>query len=222
MFAVVAGNRRPRRRGFTLIELLVVMGVISLLVALLVPVLSRVREQVHINRVYATIHGVSMALETYKDTHRRYPPDQHPQLAKSSQCLIYYLSGGSIFYDPGTSPVDYPWTHDLYDTSGSGAGRKDLTSYYPFNSKHLKNVGGNAPGLMDPWGHRLIYNSNPDPNDANAGDYNQYGSAKHGEKKYDIFSAGPDGRYGTEDDITSWSDQLGFGYGAYNLNDGTH
>lgn len=218
MISVAANTRRVGRAGFTLIELLVVMGVIALLMALLVPTLGKIREQVNISRVTATIEGISMALEAYKDVHKRYPPDRHPQLGKSSQCLIYYLSGGSIFYDPTISPEDYPWTHGLYDTSGSGAGRRDLMVYYSFNSKLLMNAGGDAPGLIDPWRHRLIYNSGSSSN----GTYNRYTAAKHGERKYDIFSTGPDGVYGTEDDIVNWRDRLEWGYDSYGLNDGTH
>ena len=218
MISVAASTRRVGRAGFTLIELLVVMGVIALLLALLVPTLGKIREQVNVSRVVATIEGVSMALEAYKDVHKRYPPDRHPMLGKSSQCLVYYLSGGSIFYDPTTSPADYPWRHSLYDTSGNGAGRRDLTVYYSFNTKLLKDAGGNAPGLIDPWQHRLIYNSGAGSN----GTYNQYAAAKHGERKYDIFAAGPDGVYGTEDDVVNWRDRLSWGYDTYGLNDGTH
>ena len=51
---------------------------------------------------------------------------------------------------------------------------------------------------------------------------------RHLGKEYDLFSAGPDGVYGTDDDITSWQDRLSWGYkeedhqSGFDLNDGTH
>jgi len=41
----------------------------------------------------------------------------------------------------------------------------------------------------DPWGHPYVY---------------EY-PGKHGEGRYDLYSFGPDGRAGTEDDITNWN-----------------
>ncbi|HUZ06735.1 MAG TPA: type II secretion system major pseudopilin GspG [Candidatus Paceibacterota bacterium] len=41
---------------------------------------------------------------------------------------------------------------------------------------------------VDPWGHKYIY-ENP---------------GKHNTNSYDLFSAGPDGRAGTDDDIGNW------------------
>jgi general secretion pathway protein G len=41
---------------------------------------------------------------------------------------------------------------------------------------------------VDPWGRKYIYEF----------------PGKHGTNGYDLFSAGPDGKAGTEDDIGSW------------------
>ena len=41
---------------------------------------------------------------------------------------------------------------------------------------------------VDPWGHKYIY---------------EY-PGKHNTNSYDLFSAGPDGKAGTEDDIGNW------------------
>lgn len=212
-------RRNKRTAGFTLIELLVVMGVITILVSLIVPTIGKVRQQAHITALRATIDSLSSALEKYMSVNHRYPPDRHPQLTRSSQALVYYLSGSTMYNNsPG-----YPWTHSLY---GAGS-RATLPVYYDFPPQVLKGFSesnGIAPGLVDPWGNTLIYNSGSSSN----GSYNRYNSAKHGERKFDIFSAGPDREYGNEDDITNWEDELPWGYlkdedgVSLDLKDGTH
>jgi len=42
---------------------------------------------------------------------------------------------------------------------------------------------------VDPWGNNYVYDC----------------PGKHNSNGYDLFSAGPDGRVGTEDDIVNWS-----------------
>lgn len=46
---------------------------------------------------------------------------------------------------------------------------------------------------LDPWGGDYVYR--------NPGQYNQDG--------YDLYSCGPDGKVGGDDDITNWSDETG-------------
>ena len=70
--------------------------------------------------------------------------------------------------------------------------------YYPKSLTDLNDQPANAanwkgPYLkksvpLDPWGNNYIY-ENP---------------GKHGNSGYDLLSGGPDGRTGTDDDLTSW------------------
>jgi len=162
----------------------------------------RGRHDMSIGRTEATIQGLSMALDAYRDQHTVYPPDSgtglHADLDKPAECLVYYLSGGSIFYDPATSPRDYPWQHPLLNVADLAAGRNEALVYYSFNSKFLEDTDGDGlPELVDPWGHPLLYNSGPGEN----GPFNQNGAPKHHPKKFDLSSAGPDSKHGTGDDI---------------------
>ena len=71
--------------------------------------------------------------------------------------------------------------------------------FYPKSLNDLNDAPANAPGWKgpylkkgvppDPWGNNYVY-ENP---------------GKHGNSGYDLMSAGPDGRSGTDDDLTSWS-----------------
>ncbi len=253
----MAVNARPhhkRNGGFTLIELLVVIGVIAILVALIVPAISRVRQQASVAAVRAMIDSLSNALDTYNTAHHRYPPDEHPGLKApppgssgspgmsflilSSQSLVFYMSGATIYYDG--SDASYPWKNSIY----TGSGRADIKKspvYFPFDPKVLKDFGDQAPTLIDPWRNPIIYNSGPstdpqdppdpavwpeevDPADPPRKKYNKdlnnmFGAAKHNSGKFDLFSAGPDGIYGNEDDIKSWTEDGSTGYEDFKLND---
>ncbi len=71
--------------------------------------------------------------------------------------------------------------------------------YYPKTLNDLNDAPANSPGWKgpylkkgvppDPWGNNYVYD-NP---------------GKHGNSGYDLMSSGPDGRAGTDDDLTSWS-----------------
>jgi len=180
--------------------------VIAIAVVVTSPFWASSRRPPH-SDITVLIKGLSMALDVYRDEHTVYPPDSgtglHADLDKPAECLVYYLSGGSIFYDPATSPRDYPWQHPLLNVAELGAGRNEAIVYYSFHSKLLMDTDGDGlPELVDPWKHPFLYNSGPKAD----GPFNQNGAPKHHPKKFDLSSAGPDGEHDTEDDIKNWRD----------------
>ena len=54
-----------KRKGFTLIELLVVISIITLLLALVFPVLSKVKEQVRLVICKSNMRQVAVAINLY-------------------------------------------------------------------------------------------------------------------------------------------------------------
>ena len=64
----------PRRAGFTLIELLVVISIISLLISILLPSLSRAREQAKSVHCLARLKDMGTALEIYTNIFDSPPP----------------------------------------------------------------------------------------------------------------------------------------------------
>src|SRR5688500_10059107 len=70
---VVLG-RRPGRNAFSLVELIVVIGIIALLVAMLMPALSRARETAKTIQCASQLRQVGQSLEMYASGNRWYLP----------------------------------------------------------------------------------------------------------------------------------------------------
>lgn len=64
---------RRHRRGFTMIELLTVIGIIVALMAILLPVISRVRSQARVASTQSQINQIAGAIERYRADQGAYP-----------------------------------------------------------------------------------------------------------------------------------------------------
>lgn len=65
---------RSSRPGFTLIEILVVIAVIGVLIALLLPALSRMREASNRSECTNNLRQIGLACQHTQDAHQRLPP----------------------------------------------------------------------------------------------------------------------------------------------------
>src|SRR5688572_24471966 len=74
----VMSVRSPARRaGFSFVELLVVLAIVGLLIALLLPSLTRAREQANRTRCLNNIRQIGMSVLVYAHDHKEYPaPDE--------------------------------------------------------------------------------------------------------------------------------------------------
>jgi len=75
-------------RGFTLIELLVVISIIALLMAILMPALSKARDQGRTITCRANLKQYGIALRMYLDENRLYFPDAHRWLESKSHAWV--------------------------------------------------------------------------------------------------------------------------------------
>ena len=92
-------------RGFTLIELIVVMAIIGILVALLIPVVLKARENAMTKAAQMQVNAITIGLEKYKDELYSYPPDSGIS-SNGSEIIWYYtvrrLEVGETHYGPYT------------------------------------------------------------------------------------------------------------------------
>src|SRR5437764_14650175 len=63
-----------RNNAFTLVELLVMIGIIVLLIAILLPVLSRAREQANLVKCLATLRNMGQAAQMHASEHQGFMP----------------------------------------------------------------------------------------------------------------------------------------------------
>jgi prepilin-type N-terminal cleavage/methylation domain-containing protein/prepilin-type processing-associated H-X9-DG protein len=85
------------RNGFTLLEVLIVIGIISVLMAILLPAAERVRHQAYIDKCASNLRQIGMAFQTYaQENHGNYP-----RTAYSGNPATYVLNEGT-----GTAVAD--------------------------------------------------------------------------------------------------------------------
>jgi prepilin-type N-terminal cleavage/methylation domain-containing protein/prepilin-type processing-associated H-X9-DG protein len=87
-----------RRGGFTLIELLVVIGIISLLAALLLPAVQKVREAASRASCSNNLHQIGLAFIMYHDNYSNLPPNRLSDLHATWAVLILpYVEQSNLY-----------------------------------------------------------------------------------------------------------------------------
>ncbi len=150
------------RSAFTFIEVLMTVSILVVLMGLLLPVLSIVREQVHRTRAREQIAEIHMALQHYASEERRHRyPTQSDDLSlrydptrATIENLNALIQGGyqidmttidrsvspQVMLDPWKRPYRYQVDSDLFTLPGAQR-PKDSTICPAWNSKGVRPFG---------------------------------------------------------------------------------
>jgi len=118
------------RRGFSLVELLVVIAIISVLVALLLPILKRARDLATSVACTTNLKQVGVSAHDYADDHRQFFPG-------GTEAASGNASSGNPYPEPHGHRFWSNWMWDLWHYIGDRAqpyspyDGKSIQAYYP-------------------------------------------------------------------------------------------
>jgi prepilin-type processing-associated H-X9-DG protein/prepilin-type N-terminal cleavage/methylation domain-containing protein len=121
------GGTKPSIAAFTLVELLVVIAIIAILAALLLPALSRAKQESYVAACQSNLHQIGIALETYTGDFNAYPLD--------NSVPPNGLTAPILWHDPLA-----PYTHAKW-TTNLGAGIADSSSQLYLCPAYSQAVG---------------------------------------------------------------------------------
>lgn len=166
----------PRRDGFTLLELLVTVSILAILMGLIVPVFSHMKQNARIAADKVTAKNLETAFRAYLDHYKTWPNAIGNGEEKIENGLYKMLRGDKILgNDEGIA---------FYEFSNTNTSDKAVDSFWD-------------PG--DPDDERVFRAKFDD-------DYDNRISLGGGDinRPVIVWAPGPDGESGTADDITSW------------------
>ena len=191
-------SSRRLRAGFTLIELLVVIAIIAILAAMLLPVLSKVKDTAKKRQALIEEQGIVTAIQAYDQDYGRFPITKQEQQFAGTNDFTTGLVQNPQPNVSWTTPVPVP-SYSYDNNSNVVAILMDLTAYpngsqtqntnHQYNPKsvgyltakmsgydptvnNLQPLGGvdNTGIYRDPWGNPYVITMNTSYNDQGCSD----------------------------------------------------
>ncbi len=146
------------KSGFTLVELLVVIGIIALLISILLPALSKARQQAARTQCLSNLRQLGLTLTLYQMDNHGLNPALNEADGDWMVCLAKYLNAG--FKDPND-----PGNSSLFPTPTSFSQQVAVTDRYmpkvwfcpqaPLSNAMPATVGGLPTGAGG-WGSATV------------------------------------------------------------------
>jgi prepilin-type N-terminal cleavage/methylation domain-containing protein/prepilin-type processing-associated H-X9-DG protein len=159
MYEQAASKRILAKRGFTLVELLVVIGIIALLMGLLMPSLSKAREESRRVKCLSNLRSIGQGMYLYAQAYRdRLPNGNSPKSGnpdKGDQVLVQFAQDYAqpgVFHCPSDNdPAPRNITNNYIAMPDSARTSYDFYSLYwePENGPKLPRLRGQAPLAWD-------------------------------------------------------------------------
>ena len=206
------------KRGFTLVELLIVMAIIAILTGLAFPAMSAVRRRSQMKTQKALFDKLRLNIETYANDFGDYPPSSFKGIKlKGSNGQN---EGGEVLARClTTSARSGPYA----EFSDEQLGNLDGDSISASKANPTRSVWSTPElhELLDVWGNPIAYMHNSEydkgslvtlpsgetrkPAQVTANKSEKTGQYS-GLTSFQLWSAGPDGEAGTEDDVRAWGE----------------
>lgn len=140
--------RLKTRPGFTLIELVVVMAVVFIMLAMLLPSVSRSREAARRAQCKSNLRQLGLALHTYHDANKMFPP------ATTGADPVGYGVGGPNNSAFAALLPFIEWSPRYNAWASSIAGLNGATNYWgtnPYAPNYAPFVASPDDGNYPPW-----------------------------------------------------------------------
>lgn len=184
-------ERASRRQGFTLIELLVVIAIIGLLTAIVVPSVNGAFKSAKKARAMQMCKDIQGACQRYFSEYNRMPVPQGTKHGDADK----------LYEKDNKDVVDILILAD--DLKALPVVNAKSIRFLDMDSKTLETYEKDKEkGLLDPWD--VPYQILLDMDFDDVIEVTGIGADDGIRAKVGVRSAGPDGEWGTKDDIQTW------------------
>ena len=109
---------KPKRFGFTIVELLTVIAIIAMLIGVLIPTLTMIKNKAKITQQQAHFNTIEMAIMAFKNDFGDYPPSATPSGRLSEYTGAQLLTEALVGWDLMGFHPDSDWLPNGFDSFG--------------------------------------------------------------------------------------------------------